>query len=65
MTELKPCAHCGSIRVDVLRGDDLHGSGKPFWKVWCKRCQIRTAPMRARKSAVLAWNRRHVPEEES
>ncbi len=57
MDKLKPCPCCGSERVDTLKGNWLE-SEKPFWKVWCKSCQLRTWCEPTRKGAISVWNAR-------
>lgn len=57
MDKLKPCPCCGSERVDTLKGNWME-SDKPFWKVWCKSCQVRTWCEPTRKGAIAVWNTR-------
>jgi|GEM_PF-3295625 len=57
MDKLKPCPCCGSERVDTLKGNWME-SEKPFWKVWCKSCQLRTWCEPTRKGAISVWNTR-------
>ena len=62
MSELKPCPFCGSKRVDTLKGNWME-SDKPFWKVWCKSCQLRTWCEPSRKAAIAVWNARTADDE--
>ncbi len=57
MDKLKPCPCCGSERVDTLKGNWME-SEEPFWKVWCKSCQLRTWCEPTRKGAISVWNTR-------
>lgn len=57
MDKLKPCPCCGSERVDTLKGNWME-SDKPFSKVWCKSCQLRTWCEPTRKGAIAVWNAR-------
>ncbi len=62
MDKLKPCPCCGGERVDTLKGNWME-SDKPFWKVWCKSCQLRTWCEPTRKGAIAVWNARTVDTE--
>lgn len=52
--KLEPCPFCNG-RAAIISGVSCD---KRFYKVFCKRCQIRTPPVFRKGEAIDKWNRR-------
>lgn len=68
MTQLKPCPFCGASAM-LIRSEEALLTGKPdeLFRVSCvaKSCGVKTRYWYPPESAIAAWNRRVVAEEDS
>ena len=61
MTELKPCAYCGSKKIDIHANETEDGVYSMYWVV-CDNCgKGDTIPSGLRDEAIKAWNARYEP----
>jgi hypothetical protein len=54
-TKLKPCAHCASDRVLMIRSWINY---IPHYRIFCKTCQCRTGAEKRVYICVDVWNKR-------
>lgn len=60
---LKPCPCCNSPRVRLFTGH--HHTKEQFWQIYCKSCQLRTAPEASKNLALITWNTRKYLEQDN
>jgi Lar family restriction alleviation protein len=53
---LKPCAHCGSHKIDLVPVKRDHGVS--MFRVQCDACGVNVEAYWDAKTAIAAWNRR-------